>query len=531
MRKRIWISLIRFALSVLLCTVALLSSGFADEPKYGGTLRIGARIPQYDRLDVRYPLTPSMVPTFEWIYDRLFNWGKESFDNLVPGLATKYETKDAKVWTIHLRKGVKFHNGREMTAEDVKVNFDWRIRTPKGWQPVIYKEYIRYLNRVEVLDKYTIRIVLDQPFSSLMPILAYAVRGISPPEEVEKWQDKFSFHPCGTGPFKVVEIKPPDRIVLERFDGYWGPRPYVDRIEMKYIRSEEARLVALQNGEIDIAQLYDEAKPIIEKDTNLKYEEVVHSATLNKLYFNMRRWPMNDIRFRKAMWMGADWKNISINAFPFKSGNFPRTLLDRTKYFNSEALKLVPPYNPEEAKKLIQQVEKDSGKKIPPIYYLQSSSGPNTAAAEMAKIQLAQVGINLDLHLMSHAIWSDKLARDPKMEWDVGGIGYGFSQDPHLGFDAFVTNSGTAPDGKSLGAYSNPEFDKWIVKAEQATSEEDRKKCFQEAEKILLRDVTCIPAFYLRLLIAWNKKLKGVVTHPDGSIYVSNQWVNIGLEK
>jgi ABC-type transport system substrate-binding protein len=144
----------------------------------------------------------------------------------------------------------------------------------------------------------------------------------------------------------------------------------------------------------------------------------------------------------------------------------------------------VPPYNPEEAKKLIVQVEKDAGKKIPPIYYLQPSSGPNTAAAEMAKIQLAQVGINLDLHLMSHAIWSDKLARDPKMEWDVGGIGYGFSQDPHLGFNSFVTDSGAAPDGKSLGGYSNPEFDKWVVKAEQAVNDEDRKKCFQEAEKI-----------------------------------------------
>jgi ABC-type transport system substrate-binding protein len=149
----------------------------------------------------------------------------------------------------------------------------------------------------------------------------------------------------------------------------------------------------------------------------------------------------------------------------------------------------------------------------------------------MAKIQLAQVGINLDLHLMSHAIWSDKLARDPKMEWDVGGIGYGFSQDPHLGFNAFVTDSGAAPDGKSLGGYSNPEFDKWIVKAEQAVNEEDQKKCFQEAEKILIRDATYIPVFYLRLLIAWNKKLKGVMTHPDGSIYVSNQWVNMWLEK
>jgi ABC-type transport system substrate-binding protein len=166
------------------------------------------------RLDVRYPLTRAWCPS-EWIYDRLFR-GK-GFDNLV-WLATKYETKDGKGWIIHLRKGVKFHNGREMTAEDVKINFDWRIRTPKGWPPVMNKEYIRYLNRVEVVDKYTIRIVLDHPFSSLMPVLAYAVRGISPPEEVEKWQDKFLIHPLGQA-LQGGENQTPDR-VIERFDGY-----------------------------------------------------------------------------------------------------------------------------------------------------------------------------------------------------------------------------------------------------------------------------------------------------------------------
>ena len=262
-------------------------------------------------------------------------------------------------------------------------------------------------------------------------------------------------HPSGTGPFRVVEIKPKEKIVLERFKDYWGPRPYVDRVEAIFIRSGEARLIALQKGEVDICQLYDEAKPTLEKDPNIQFEEVVANATMHKLYFNVRRWPMNDVRFRKAFWMGADWNNMAINAFPFKSGKHPRTLLDRSKYFNPEAVKLVPGYNPEEAKKLVKQVEKDAGKKIPPIYYLDSTSGPNKALAELAKIQLAQLGIPLDLKLMSHAVWFDKLVRDPKMEWDVGAIGYGFAEDPGLGYIGFFTNSKNKLDtNKGCDKYS-----------------------------------------------------------------------------
>jgi len=213
----------------------------------------------------------------------------------VPQLATGYETKDNKVWILHLRKGVKFHNGREMTAEDVKVNFDWRINTPKGWKPIKFKELIKYLKEVEVVDKYTVKVTLDKPYSPLMRVLAYAMRGVAPPEEVEKWGDKFTMHPVGTGPYKVVEVKPKEKLVLERFDGYWGPKPYIDRVVYKFYRSEETRLIALQKGEVDIAQLFAEAKPILDKDPNLKYERVISPFIQQKYYFNVKRWPMNDL--------------------------------------------------------------------------------------------------------------------------------------------------------------------------------------------------------------------------------------------
>ncbi len=516
--------------SVTLSFLLILSISFflpvlvVAEGKYGGTLRIGTSLPQFNRLDGRQLTVEGMVPTAPMIYDGIISYGPKGAPTPVPGIVTSFETTDNKVWIFHLRQGVKFHNGREMTAEDVKQNFDWRIKTPEGWRPVKYRELIKGLKKAEVIDKYTVKITLEDPFAPLPGILAWSMRAIVPPEEVDKWGAKFSAHAVGTGPYKLVEIKPREKVVLERFDGYWGPRPYIDRLEFKFYRSDEARLIALQKGEIDFAQLKDGAKPILDKDPNLEWDTVTSSSIIQKHYFNVRRWPMNDIRFRRAVWMGADWKNIIINAYPYKSGVFARTLLDHTPYFNPEAMELVPQYNPEEAKKLIQAVEKDAGKKIPPIFWLDSSSSPMRDIGELAKLSLDQIGVPINLQLMSHAIWFDKLLRDPKMEWDMGGYGQGFLRAPTLGFAYWVTNSRTAPDGKSLGGYSNPEFDRWVKLTETSYDEKERIRATHEAEKILLRDAITIPMFVVHNIYAWNKKLKGVKNTNVGTIQVTTGW-------
>ena len=132
---------------------------------------------------------------------------------------------------------------------------------------------------------------------------------------------------------------------------------------------------------------------------------------------------------------------------------------------------------------------------------------------------------------MSHVIWFDGIVRDPKMEWDTAATGLSFAEDPSLGFVAFYTDSGIAPDGKSLGGYSNPEFDQWVIKAESTLDERDQINAYQEAEKVLLQDAAAIPLYFLRELIAWNKKVKGVVNHPMATINVVNGYTNVWLEQ
>ncbi len=112
-----------------------------------------------------------------------------------------------------------------------------------------------------------------------------------------------------------------------------------------------------------------------------------------------------------------------------------------------------------------------------------------------------------------------------------GGYGLGFAIDPSIGLTTFETNGGTAPDGKSLGGYSNPEFDQWVRKAETAKSEEERTRCFHEAEKVLLKDVAAIPVWAMRYVYAWNKKVQGVRVNDVWAINVTNPWTNMWMEQ
>jgi peptide/nickel transport system substrate-binding protein len=531
MRSRIIVCFLAALLvCLLLSTVSVLSEASAAESKYGGTLRVGVLMPQYKYLDARYMSVAAFAPAAEMIYDGLLDFGKEGYTEPVPMLATSFQTKDNKMWVFNLRKGVKFHNGREMTAQDVKTNLDWLIETPKGHKPHTKKGYFKELEKVEIINNYSVKITCNKPFAPLPRLLATQFRGFVPPEEVEKYGDDLTFHPVGTGPFKAAEVSE-NKVVLERFKDYWGPKPYIDRVEYIFYRSDESRVIALQAGEIDVAFIDDNAKPVLKKDTNIAIYEITIPEGLNRMNFNLRRWPMNDIRFRKAVWMGVDWKTIGLNSYPYKSGNPSRTFLEYTKYFNPEAVKLVPSYNQKEAKLLLQAVEKDAGKKIPPLYWLDSDQPERRTVAEMAKAMFAEIGLQLNLQLLPRGIFQDKLMRDPKIEWDIGQGGLGFGQDPYVGFTYYLTNSETGADGKSLPGYSSPEMDQYVSKAMAATKEVDRVKYYQEAEKVLLKDAVAITISPTRQLIAVNKKVKGFIPHGAATIYVTRSWANMWIER
>ncbi len=136
-----------------------------DKEKYGGTLTIGVKGMANLRTDNRY-----MSPLYRFssgqqeIYEPLYAYGEKGTHELIPVLAVSWRRIDDKTCLVTLRKGVRFHNGREMTAEDVKANYDWLLSTPKGWMPItVQKMFTEDLKAVEVVDKYTVKFILKRP--------------------------------------------------------------------------------------------------------------------------------------------------------------------------------------------------------------------------------------------------------------------------------------------------------------------------------------------------------------------------------
>ena len=225
-------------------TIAGSVQGASDSPKRGGTLTVAIG----RDLGLMHPLigtTGNEQKTRELMFESLL--AVDSTGKIQPNLAESWEISDkGKLYTFNLRKGVRFHNGQEMTGEDVKYAVDYSVN-PKN--SAYGLNYLGLVERVEVGGKYAVQFHLKKPsplfLAALADIQAFSV---VPKGSLPEGITKVSQFPPGTGPFKFVEWQPGQRIVFERYEGYWGHKAFVDRLILRPIADETIRFISLQSG-------------------------------------------------------------------------------------------------------------------------------------------------------------------------------------------------------------------------------------------------------------------------------------------
>ena len=168
-----------------------------------------------------------------------------------PNLAESWEiSNDGKLYTFKLRKGVKFHNGQEMTAEDAKFSMDYTMNPKNGTRGY---SVLKIVDRVEAADKNTLKVYLKNASPGfLYTLVKIQTFSVVPKGSMPEGVRKLKRYPVGTGPFKFVEWQPKQRIVLERYDGYWGHKAFVDRVILRPIPNATVRMTALRAGDIDM---------------------------------------------------------------------------------------------------------------------------------------------------------------------------------------------------------------------------------------------------------------------------------------
>lgn len=225
------------------------------------------------------------------IYSRLVE--SDGDMNILPGLAESWEQIDDRTMQFKLRKGVKFHNGYEFTAEDVKFSFERMANSPR------IAFVLPPIEKVEVVDDYTVNIVTKTPFGPLLAHLSHPALGIVSKKLLTEDEQSFKDHPIGTGSYKFKEWVPGDSLTLEKNEDYFDKKNGLKYIVFKNIVEASNRTIGLETGEIDISISVSSVDENTIKN-NPKLQLITKpSISYSYVGMNTQKTPLNDVRVRK----------------------------------------------------------------------------------------------------------------------------------------------------------------------------------------------------------------------------------------
>jgi peptide/nickel transport system substrate-binding protein len=237
----------------------------------------------------------------EHIYDRLLDRDAKTFKPK-PMLATEWKILNDTTWEFKLRKGVKFHNGEPFTAASVKATIEYAV-DPAVKSHFAANAYWGLVKEVQVIDDHTVRFVTKQPWPNLVDSASLTNSLIMPATALkELGPAKLAEKPIGTGPFKFVEWRRDERLVLERNPDYWAGPADVSRVTFRFIPEFSARMAALLSGEVDVMKdVPPHAADAIERSGRAKLRTTVSSRINYLALVNLKPGPMQDVRVRRAM--------------------------------------------------------------------------------------------------------------------------------------------------------------------------------------------------------------------------------------
>src|SRR2546421_949439 len=373
---------------------------------------------------------------------------------LVPWLAERWHTTDDRNYTFFLKRGVRFHNGREMTAADVKYVFE-RAMNPETKHP--YPGYYAAIGDIIVRDDYTITFSLKSLNANFLLNLARQGSVIYPREAV----DALKSEPMGTGPFKLAEWVRGDRIVLTRNPDYHVKGlPMLDRVVFRFIPDPNATLAALKAGDADASLfgLGPEHAQELQKDT--RFQVIVGDTTNDViLAMNNSRKPYADVRVRRALTHAINKADVLKGAM-FGMGRILGSNVDPLNpYFVDLAGAM--PYDPAKAKKLLAEAGYPNGfetvLKVSPQYDYTVRSG------EIIVDQLPKVGLRVKLEQIEWGQWIARVWREA--DYDLTIIGHA---------EAWGISNYANP--KYYFRYDNPKFQELFQKSEVTLEDKARRE-------------------------------------------------------
>jgi oligopeptide transport system substrate-binding protein len=525
--KRIW----QLALLSLILVALLILPSTACEPASGqGVLNLWDTGPI--TLDPAISADMSSHTYVMQIFSGLVRLDQEL--NIVPDIAESWEpSSDNKTYTFHLRQGVKFQDGREVKAADFKYSWERACdpATGSGTAATYLGDIVGAkdmlagkageISGVEILGDYTLRVTIDAPKAYFLDNLAYPTAFVVDRANVESGEDWWR-EPNGTGPFKLKEWKPGQRLILERSQIYYGESAKLEQVVFSLLAYDPMALYEI--GKIDVVPVYLAYIDRVSDETSPLHQELVVTPELSLYYigFNTAQPPFDDVNIRRAFCLAVDKKHIA-----------EVILRDMV----SEADGILPPgmpgynetleglsYNVEKAKQLIAASKYGGVLNLPPITLTVEGYGNNIPGYLGAIIQEWQqnLGVEISVRQVETEDFLYNLKQEKDEMFTTGWIAD--YPDPHNFLDIlFYTGS-----ENNIFEYSNPTLDDLL---DQAAIEQDkaaRLTMYQQAEQMVVDDTPCLPLFHGTNYILVEPYVKDYELGPLGVPDLSKVYIDKG---
>jgi peptide/nickel transport system substrate-binding protein len=522
------------ALSLLAITVGVTP---VLAQKQGGTLRVYHR-DNAPSSSIHEEATISTVQPFMAVFNNLviFDQSKprNSMDTIVPDLAESWSWDASKTkLTFKLRQGVKWHDGKPFTANDVKCTWDLitgQAKSPLRKNP--RRVWYHNLKDVEVKGDYEATFVLGRPQSSFLALLASGYTPVYPCHVSSK---DMRTNPIGTGPFKFVEWKRNETMKFVRNPDYWKKgRPYLDAIDWRVIPNRSTRILAFVAGEFDLTFDSDVTVPLM-KDVASGAPKAIcglrPTGVSTNLIVNRDAPPFDNAKIRTAMGLALDRKAY-IDILSEGKADLGGAMLPPPEGvwgMPPDELAKLPGYgedvegNQAQARKIMEGLGYTADKPLKVKVATRNIAIYRDPAVILID-QLKKIHIDGELEVVDTSIWHAKVARkDYSVGLNLTGVG---TDDPDVNFyENYTCNS-----ERNYTKYCNPEVEKLIEKQSAETDVEARKKIVWQVERKLVEDLARPIIMHNRAATCWHPHVKGLVLH-ENSIYNGWRFEDVWLDR
>jgi peptide/nickel transport system substrate-binding protein len=443
-------------------------------------------------LDPHKNIAWASINIYESIYNGLVQWNDDETE-LVPDLATSWEvSEDGLTYTFKIRQGVKFHNGREMTAEDVKFSLD-RLRNP---DESVHAANYAAVDSVNVIDPETVEVKLNKPFGTLLLFLTDRY-SIVPEEAVAELET----NPVGTGPFMF------DEYVLDQFvrlvknpDYYEEGLPYLDAVEFKILGDEASKESALRSKSVDMVWFRDprQAEAVANDLPDLVSAPGIPSRYID-IRLNQCEAPFDDVNVRRAFSLAMNREALINTVIPSQyGGSISGVLAPSSAFFYQGELPYYA-HDVEQAKQLLADAGYADGLTID-AYKVVAANQLDVDAAQVLKQQWAEAGIDVTIQPMEVG----QILQD----WNTGNgkmVQVGITWDPDPDTRLYNSYHSSSPAAQAY-CINDPELDELLDRGRAATDRAERMEIYQAAQERIADQayVLVLYGYPLRWESWWN---------------------------